>query len=403
MNILCLLCALLSNGAGAAPSAVVIATTRGQRAVPVSVARGHPALPASSLEALLPMESEVDVDWATVRFAQQPFRFLLEAPLFTFRNRVIPLAGGAYVSGDTLYVPLQWLAIYVPQLFSEQYRYDPATARFEEAGVTAVASRGGESVPAVPRRPASAAAAGTGLHYHHKVVLDPGHGGREPGNPGRFFPRGVNEKHVTLSIATALRAELERRGIEVVMTRTTDTYPALEARAPLCREDCDLFVSIHVNSLRAVRGYERVRGIETYFFDEALTADAARVAAMENEFLRDATGLDLDNEDPLGFIFKDLQRNEFLRESAVLADLVQDRAATVHPGGGKRVVQANFAVLRGARRPAILIETGYATNRGDAAYLTSPRGQRELSGAIADGIIAYLLRYESKTAAPAQR
>jgi len=76
-----------------APAVVVIATSRGERTVPVSVERGHPVLPVADLGVLLPVSAEVDVDWAGVEFAGQLFRFLLDAPLFQFQNRIIPLVG----------------------------------------------------------------------------------------------------------------------------------------------------------------------------------------------------------------------------------------------------------------------------------------------------------------------
>ncbi len=93
---------------GTAPAAVVIATSRGQRAIPVSLALGHPSLAADQLSALLPMSAQIERDWATVDFAGQQFRFLLGAPLFQFQNRIIHLVGGAFMQRDSLYLPLQW-------------------------------------------------------------------------------------------------------------------------------------------------------------------------------------------------------------------------------------------------------------------------------------------------------
>jgi N-acetylmuramoyl-L-alanine amidase len=166
-------------------------------------------------------------------------------------------------------------------------------------------------------------------------------------------------------------------------------------RAPMCREDCDLFVSLHVNSF-ANRG---VRGFETYFLDHAQNENAARVAAMENEALRYEASLESGADDELGFIFQDLLRNAYLRESAQLAEFIQRHGSAVHPGGGRYVGQANFAVLRGATRPAVLVEVGYASNRDDGSYLASTAGQRRIAEAIADGILDYLRSYELKTAA----
>jgi N-acetylmuramoyl-L-alanine amidase len=376
-----------------APRAIVVATTRGDVAVPVTMERGHPVLPLPALAQPLPVEAEVSLGWATVRFAGQPFRFLLDAPVFVFRGRSVPLVGGAYVVRDTLFVPLEWLTVYVPQVFSEAYRYDPIAARFEDARLTPVIRHAATRAASPP----SSGARKSGFRTAHKVVVDAGHGGVDPGNPGLYLPRGVKEKHITLALANRLRHELEDRGVSVVMTRTTDTLINLFDRAPLCREDCDLFISVHLNSLPRRRGFNQVSGFETFFLDEARTADAARVAQMENEALRYEMDTAASNGDPLSFILKDLHTNEYLRESALLAELVQSHGSAAHPGERRRVAQAPFAVLGTARRPAILVEAGFATNRADARFLASESGQRRLAKAIADGVVEYLLQYEKKT------
>lgn len=380
-----------------APASIVVATTRGQAEVPVSVERGHPTLALPRLSALLPVQGAIDGDWAVVAFADQPFRFLLDGAVFVYQGRVTPLVGGAYVSRDTIFLPLQWLTSVVPRMFSEGYRYDPYAARFEEARLSPVVVEPAAAPVVTYTAPAKGSAAERrGYRMVHRVVVDPGHGGADPGNPGRYLPRGVKEKHITLAIGRRLRDELEKRGISVEMTRDRDVLPKLADRAPMCRDDCDLFVSIHVNSLRPMPGYENVSGFETYYLDDARTAEAARVAAMENEAIRYETGEELDENDPLAFIYKDLSRNEYLRESDLLAHLVQEAGAKVHPGRDRGVSQARFAVLGSARRPAILVETGFATNREDAGFLSSATGQQRLAEAIADGIEVYLHRFEEK-------
>ena len=117
------------------------------------------------------------------------------------------------------------------------------------------------------------------------MAIDPGHGGVDPGNPGVFFPRGTHEKDVTLQVGLLLR-RAERRRHRCRMTRATDTLIALGDRGGYCTETCDLFVSLHVNSLKRRPGYTDVRGYETYFLAEAKTEEAARVAQMENDAVR---------------------------------------------------------------------------------------------------------------------
>jgi len=380
------------------PVAVVIATSRGSEAVVVSHKAGYPALPAPALERLLPIDASVDADWAEVRFADQPFRFLLGAPVVEFHGVVMHLVGGAYVRRDTLYVPLQWVTQFIPRMFAEAYRYDPSQARLEEVGAVAPVVVASTNAPRVEEAelPATNTA---GLRFSHRVVVDAGHGGTDPGNPGRYLPRGIKEKDVNLAIAQILKRELEKRGVEVGMTRTTDVLIPLENRAPLCRDECDLFVSLHVNSF-ARRG---ARGFETYFLDHAKNEAAERVAAMENEAQRYEAELQSEASGEMGWIFQDLLRNEYLRESARLADYIQRQAGPIHPGGGRYVAQANFSVLRGATRPAVLIETGYASNPEDGRFLASNAGQRRLASAIASGIVDFLISYELKTAATSRR
>jgi N-acetylmuramoyl-L-alanine amidase len=228
--------------------------------------------------------------------------------------------------------------------------------------------------------------------------VDPGHGGVDPGNPGIFFPRGVHEKEVTLQVGMLLRDELKRRGIGVRMTRTTDTLIALGDRGGYCTEACDLFVSLHVNSLARRKGSMDIRGFETFFLAEAKTEDAARVAQMENDAVRFETGQEASaTAGGLDYILKDLQLNEHLRESARLAELVQRGLAAVHTGESRGVKQAGFMVLTTARRPAILVEMGYSTNPQDGRFLTNRNSQKAMAASIAAAVVEYLLEYERKT------
>jgi N-acetylmuramoyl-L-alanine amidase len=369
----------------------------------VSTEHGQPALPAARLAELLPLTQRIDADWAMVTFGGQPFRFLLNAGLFLDHERIVPLVAGAYTSHDTLFLPLQWLADYVPRVF-QTYRYDPLAFRFEEAQRAPVVQAPPRPAPAsLVRAPRPNLPPGSPLRMAHKVVIDPGHGGDDPGNPGLAFPAGIREKDVNLAISRALKGELEYRGVTALLTRTADVLIDLRERARTCDHDCDLFVSVHVNSMPRRAGYQQVDGIETYFLNQSRTAEARRVAAMENDALRYETGPDLRKDDQFSFILKDLQTNEYLRESAALAEAVQQHGARVHPGPDRGVSQAGFVVLSTARRPAILVETGYSTNPSDARFLASAEGQQRLARGLADGIVAYLVQYERKIAATTPR
>ncbi len=373
------------------PRELRIVGTDGEVRVPILLdASGAPTVPAATL--LSPLHGSVTLrdGWAEVTVAHQPFRFLVGAPLYVFSNRLLPMAASSSIARDTLFLPFQFVAEVLPYFLGERYRYDEAAGRLVDLGAP-------PAPPARPR-PSSPARLPNGLRPGHLVTIDPGHGGADPGNPGVFFPRGVREKDVTLQVGLLLRDELRRRGIGVRMTRATDTLIALGDRGGFCSQACDLFLSLHVNSLARRRGYTEIRGFETYFLAEAKTEDAARVAQMENDAVRFETDrTDAESSGGLDFIVKDLQLNEHLRESAMVADLVQRRLQAVHTGENRGVKQAGFMVLTTARRPAILVELGYSTNPQDGRFLTSRSSQRAMASAMADAVVEYLLEYERKT------
>ena len=387
--------------AAGAPSAVTIASVRGEQRVPVSIgADGAPMLQARALLAALGGTFKQQDAWLDVFVARQQLRFLLATPYVVFDGRAQPLVSGAIVQRDTAYLPLQLVTDVLPRLFAERYRYDVEAARLMDAGWQLVKGSG-EAAPieAPPKaRRGGAAPAGGTLRRQHVVTVDAGHGGVDPGNPGVFFPAGMKEKDVTLQMSLLLRDELRSRGIAVRMTRTRDTLIALGDRGAFCTEECDLFVSLHVNSLPRRRGSSDVRGFETFFLAEAKTEDAERVAKMENEAVRFEPETEATAEQQgLDFILKDLAANEYLRESARLAELIQSQLGNVNPGGDRGVKQAGFMVLTTARRPAVLVEMGYSTNPADARLLTSKGSQQRMAAAIADAVVGYLADYERKT------
>ena len=399
---------------------VLIATPRGETSVPVTSERGTAAVAALRLGPPLGLTVVLDGSRVTVGLSGAVFVFQLGAAFVRAGGVVYGLVGEPYLARDTVFLPLHWLADCVPRALGGRYRWDPASetgvGRLVElpvASAVAAAAPPGvgptpppvpSTAPAIPHAPASAPNPITGLRHRHAVVIDPGHGGVDPGNPGRYFPGHLVEKDITLAIGRLLRAELLRRAIAATLTRSTDTLIDLTDRGSLCKAACDLFVSIHVNAMPDGRRADRVSGVETYFLSDAKTEDQQRVAEMENEAIRFETGTSSAATGPLGFILRDLQLNEYLRESAQLARLVQDSAARIHPGGDRGVQQAGVTVLTTARRPAILVETGFATNRTDGAFLASSLGQHKIASAIADGIVAYLLEFERKLAiaAPAR-
>jgi len=245
-----------------------------------------------------------------------------------------------------------------------------------------------ESLPLPPPPPSPGRA---GIGSIRRIVVDAGHGGQDPGAIG---PGRVREKDVTLAIATRLARQLRGDGFEVVLTRDRDRTLALEERTALANTaGADLFVSVHAN---AHPRRNRV-GIETYFLNVADDRYAARLAAREN-------GVDLGGADEqANRILTDLDAKASASSSHRLASLVQ-REVT----GGVRarvgdvrdlgVKSALFYVLLGARMPAVLVETGFISNREEERRLASPHYQDEVAAGISRAVAAYA-RSEARVAA----
>ena len=203
----------------------------------------------------------------------------------------------------------------------------------------------------------------------------------------------------TSRLRPRLGQRLEDRGVDVVYTRTTDTLIALDDRGRIANKaKSDLFISIHVNAANPNwKDPGGSRGFETYFLSEARTEDARRVEQMENDAVRfENVTNKIDKDDPLSFILSDMQQNEHLRESSELADIIQQRLGTMHPGPSRGVKQAGFRVLVTAYMPAVLVEIGFGTNPAEAKYLSDPKQQEALAAAIAEAAMTYLDCYDAR-------
>ena len=217
-----------------------------------------------------------------------------------------------------------------------------------------------------------------------RIVIDPGHGGRDYGAPG--YIKGVHEKDVVLQLGRRLAKKIRKElGCEVVMTRNSDRNLTLEERTAIANtKNADLFISIHTNAVRDSRAY----GIETFFLNLATDNDAILVAAREN-----ATSTK--NISDLETILSDLMQNAKINESSRLAVHVQrslDRHLKRHYSRikSKGVKQAPFYVLLGAQMPAILIETSFISNPRECRRLTNTAYQDKMADAIVEGIKEYI-------------
>ena len=219
------------------------------------------------------------------------------------------------------------------------------------------------------------------------VVVDPGHGGKDPGATAN----GVREKDINLGIGLALEEVLRSRGFEVQMTRRTDVYLKLQERTDIANQaNADVFVSVHANALPSLK---TTAGFEIYLMALPTDKDALALAKIENrEYVEEKSGSSaaVDRRTELLLrILGDMQQNNKISESTELAEALF-KAGKLRGIPMKRVAQAPFFVLRGAGMPAVLLETGFVTNLNEAKLLAHPGYQRRIAEAMAEGIVNYL-------------
>lgn len=220
------------------------------------------------------------------------------------------------------------------------------------------------------------------------VVIDPGHGGFDPG----AGTGGVREKDVALKIAQAIRQQLlDGGGIRVALTRDTDRFVALPDRPGIARRlHADLFISIHADSAES----DSARGASVYVLSQKGSSQAAeRFAARENGVDR-INGVSLSQtSSSVGAILLDLSQRGAQAGSAELAELVlrelREAGIGLHHGSTET---AALAVLKAPDIPSILFETGYINNTQDYALLNSAKGRAAISGAAARAVRVYFAR-----------
>ena len=220
------------------------------------------------------------------------------------------------------------------------------------------------------------------------VVLDAGHGGKDPGRPTNY---GYKEKDIALDIVLRVGKNLENLpGIKVVYTRTTDVFLELRERAAIAnRTDADLFISVHCNA-----HHSQAYGTETYVLGLHRNDSNFRVAQQENEviFLEDNYEKNYEGFDPNSpesMIGLTLMQEDYLDQSILLARYIQDDFTNRLQRKNRGVKQAGFWVLHNTYMPSVLIETGFITNRSEGDYLNSSVGKRQISKSITDAVLKY--------------
>lgn len=229
-----------------------------------------------------------------------------------------------------------------------------------------------------------------------KVVLDAGHGGKDP---GKVAKGKIYEKDVVLAIALAVGKKLEKHpDIKVIYTRKTDIFVDLYERGAIANKaKADLFVSIHCNA-----HHTQVSGAETFVlglnandrnFEVAKTENA--VIYLEDNYEKKYANYNIDS--PESFIGLSIMQEEFLEQSIHLAKLLQHNFANEMKRANRGVKQDAFIVLHQTYMPSVLIETAFITNNDERKFLTSKAGQQEFADNIAEAILSYKKWVQNKT------
>ncbi|MCK4926756.1 N-acetylmuramoyl-L-alanine amidase, partial [Candidatus Aerophobetes bacterium] len=215
----------------------------------------------------------------------------------------------------------------------------------------------------------------------YTIVLDPGHGGKDPGAIGRSS--GLKEKDVTLKVAKLVATLLNKEvGMKAYLTRNTDEYLSLDRRAEIANQlGGDVFVSIDVNSSHR-RG---AKGVETFFDPRYSHGDGAKEAAARGDI---SLGSE-DVPDEAKLIIGDLIQDEYRSGSNHLAQTVQEELVQATDMEDRGVKSAGFYVLRGAAMPAVLVMVGFLSNAQEERML----GKKEFMEKIASGIARGVRRY----------
>ncbi|CRM31812.1 MULTISPECIES: N-acetylmuramoyl-L-alanine amidase [Pseudomonas] len=224
------------------------------------------------------------------------------------------------------------------------------------------------------------------------VVVDPGHGGKDPGAVGS---KGQREKDVVLSIAQLLAKRLKReKGFDVKLVRNDDFFVPLRKRVEIAhKHNADMFISVHADAAPRITA----SGASVYALSEggATSATARFMAQRENgaDLLGATSLLNLKDKDPmLAGVILDMSMNATIASSLQLGSSILGRLEGITSLHQKRVEQAGFAVLKSPDVPSILVETGFISNARDSARLVTARHQQ----AVADGLFEGLKKYFQK-------
>lgn len=234
------------------------------------------------------------------------------------------------------------------------------------------------------------------------VVIDPGHGGVDPGAVG---DQGVYEKDIVLAVGLALKSNLEEAGLyEILATRTDDVFVSLDDRLAQSRKaDADLFISLHADSLGNTAVAERIRGATVYTLSARASDEQARLMAEKenrSDLIAGLAPVSDAHKDDVTNILIDLMKRETADFAAEFSNILISQMKGAIPLSRKPQRSAAFKVLKQTRTPAVLVELGYLSNATDRKMLRSPAWQKKAAASIAEAVSAYFAKRTARAHSP---
>ena len=342
-------------------------------------------------------------------------------PFFRWNDQILQFVDFPYrIEGET-YIPLQLLTDFFPKRLPTLYAFnevdftvqaaDPSEWKGDEfsqmkleEGVLSSDTRSLPDPTANPnldlsnREPSSPEPISDTFEEERRIVIiDPGHGG---GDPGALGPQGLREKDVALAVAKIMADLLSREdGVDVYLTRSEDSFVPLWERGELATqwkgENPGVFISVHANSVPERRS---VRGFETYSLNVARTEHERRVVAIENAPLQvQGQNIDPDSDPEFAFLLRDLSNSGHQPWSVELSRIVQEEIGKFHPGPNRGIKQGPLAVLTNALMPSVLVEIGFLSNEDEGPLLGQDQFQDEAARAVARAVMNFFDRYPPGT------
>lgn len=321
---------------------------------------------ASSRDLLkkLNMRNSISGDTLNVKYNSSTLRFISGDTTAVIDSSVVSLSRAVKSKKDLFYIPASSLPKTLSLLTGLSFRYNETRRELS-----------------IHREPAEY------LELTGKVVLDPGHGGKDPGAIGQA---GYYEKDAVLAISLKTAEYLrEHSGLTVLLSREDDTFLALGERTQFANDhEADLFLSVHANSSPKK---DRIGGYKMYFLSDAKNEADDRIAKMENaaiEFEESSNA----STDVLQSVLRDMINNEYLKESQDLSIKLEEafrdglpNVESLHTGVG----QANFYVLNGALMPAVLVEVCFISNSEEEKMLQDDKFHTKVAQAMGRAILRF--------------